>query len=85
MLRTTELDAVLQVGSHVGEEEGQNPAAHTATDAAQDAVGSLGCGCTFPGHVQSLICKKEVRFVELSFHVRKLGSHLLILKPHANL
>lgn len=58
MLRTAELDAVLQVGSHVGREEGQSPAAH----AALDAVGSLGCECTIPGHVQPLTHEQKVRF-----------------------
>jgi len=59
MLRASELDAELQVGSHQGREEGQNPlpspAAHTSLDAAQDRVGLLGCKCTLPGHVQLLI------------------------------
>ena len=53
-----ELDTVLQVGSHQSEVEGQNhlprPAGHTSFDAAQDAIGFLGCECTLPAHVQLL-------------------------------
>ncbi|KAK4825592.1 hypothetical protein QYF61_000681 [Mycteria americana] len=59
VLRTPELDAVLQVESHQGRVEGQNrlprPAGHASFDAAQDTVGFLGCRCTFPSHVQLLI------------------------------
>lgn len=39
MLRTPELNAVLQVGQNPH----PCPASHTAPDAAQDAVGILGC------------------------------------------
>jgi len=45
MLGAPELDAGLQVGSHQGGAEGQNPlpqsAGHTSLDAAQDTVGTL--------------------------------------------
>lgn len=43
-----------------GVPQGQNdlspPAAHTAWDAAQAALGLLGCEGTFPEHAQPLIC-----------------------------
>ncbi|KAK4830883.1 hypothetical protein QYF61_013812 [Mycteria americana] len=56
VLRTPELDAVLQVGSHQSRVEGQNhlprPAGHASFDAAQDTVGLLGCKRTLLAHVQ---------------------------------
>ncbi|KAK4829041.1 hypothetical protein QYF61_001846 [Mycteria americana] len=59
VLRAPELDAVLQVGSHQSRVEGQNhlprPAGHAAFDAAQDAVGFLGCERTLPAHAQLFI------------------------------
>ncbi|KAK4816284.1 hypothetical protein QYF61_014582 [Mycteria americana] len=59
VLRTPELDAVLQVESHQSGVEGQNhfpqPAGHTSLDAAQDTVGLLGCERTLPAHVQLFI------------------------------
>jgi len=59
VLRAPELDAGLQVGSHQSRAEGQNPlprpAAHAASDAAQDAVGLLGCECTLSDHVWSTL------------------------------
>ncbi|KAK4830181.1 hypothetical protein QYF61_008972 [Mycteria americana] len=59
VLRTPELDAALQVGSHQSRAEGQNhlprPAGHAAFDAAQDTVGFLGCECTLSAHVQLFI------------------------------
>ncbi|KAK4818015.1 hypothetical protein QYF61_004128 [Mycteria americana] len=59
VLRTPELDAVLQVGSHQSRAEGQNhlprPAGHAAFDAAQGTVGFLGCQCTLLAHVQLFI------------------------------
>ncbi|KAK4829013.1 hypothetical protein QYF61_001769 [Mycteria americana] len=59
VLRTPELDAVLQVGSHQSGAERQNhiprPAGHTSFDAAQDMVGLLGCECTLSAHVQLFI------------------------------
>ncbi|KAK4825745.1 LOW QUALITY PROTEIN: hypothetical protein QYF61_002184 [Mycteria americana] len=59
VLRTPELDAVLQVGSHQSRAEGQNPlprpAGHASFDAAQDAVGFLHCECTLSAHVQLFI------------------------------
>ncbi|KAK4823668.1 hypothetical protein QYF61_005639 [Mycteria americana] len=59
VLRTPELDGVLQVGSHKSRVEGQNhlprPAGHTSFDAAQDTVGFLGCERTLPAHVQFVI------------------------------
>ncbi|KAK4826403.1 hypothetical protein QYF61_008690 [Mycteria americana] len=59
VLRTPELDAVLQVGSHQRRVQGQNhlprPAGHTSFDAAQDTVGLLGCEYTLPAHVQLFI------------------------------
>lgn len=58
-LSSAELDTALHVGSHQGGEEGQNPlprpAAHTASDAAQDTVGSLGCKHTLLGRVRLFI------------------------------
>ncbi|KAK4823599.1 hypothetical protein QYF61_003799 [Mycteria americana] len=55
VLRTPELDAVLQVGSHQSRVEGQNhlprPAGHASFDAAQDMVGLLGCERTLLAHV----------------------------------
>ncbi|KAK4823100.1 hypothetical protein QYF61_025838 [Mycteria americana] len=57
VLRTPELDAVLQVGSHHSRAEGQNhlpqPAGHTSFDAAQDTVGFLGRECTLLAHVHN--------------------------------
>ena len=51
VLRTPELNAVLQVRSHQSRVEGQNhlsrPAGHASPDAAQDTVGPLGCQRTF--------------------------------------
>ncbi|KAK4828848.1 LOW QUALITY PROTEIN: hypothetical protein QYF61_000905 [Mycteria americana] len=59
VLKTPELDAVLQVGSHQSRVEGQNhlprPAGHAAFDAAQDTVGLLGCERTLLAHVQLFI------------------------------
>ncbi|KAK4810846.1 hypothetical protein QYF61_008818 [Mycteria americana] len=59
VLRTPELDAGLQVGSHQRGVEGQNhlprPAGHASFDAAQDTVGFLGCERTLPAHVQLFI------------------------------
>ncbi|KAK4827937.1 hypothetical protein QYF61_022552 [Mycteria americana] len=56
VLRTPELDAVLQVGSHQSRVEGQNrlprPAGHASFDAAQDMVGFLGCERTLPAYTQ---------------------------------
>ena len=47
VLRTPELDAGLQTGSHQSRVEGQNhlprPAGHASFEAAQDTVGLLGC------------------------------------------
>jgi len=59
VLRAPELDAELQVGSHQSRVEGQNPlprpAGHAAFDAAQDAVGLMGCLQTMVAHVQLFI------------------------------
>ncbi|KAK4826321.1 hypothetical protein QYF61_007406 [Mycteria americana] len=59
VLRTPELDAVLQVGSHQSRVEGQNhllrPAGHAYFDAAQDMVGLLSCKHTLSAHVQFFI------------------------------
>ena len=59
MLGAPEVDAGLQVRSHLSRLEGQNllprPAGHAAFDAAQDTVGLLGCDCTLSGHVELLI------------------------------
>ncbi|KAK4828837.1 hypothetical protein QYF61_000894 [Mycteria americana] len=59
VLKTPELDAVLQVGSHQSRVEGQNhlprPAGHAAFDAAQDMVGLLGCERTLSAHVQLFV------------------------------
>ena len=59
VLAASELDAVLQVGSLESRIEGQNHlprcADHTSLDAVQDTVGLLGCKCTLPAHVESLI------------------------------
>ncbi|KAK4810853.1 LOW QUALITY PROTEIN: hypothetical protein QYF61_008825 [Mycteria americana] len=59
VLRTPELDAILQVGSHQRGVEGQNhlprPAGHASLYAAQDTVGFLGCERTLPAHVQLFI------------------------------
>jgi len=59
VLRAPELDAGLQVGSHQSRVDGQNhlphPGGHAALDAAQDAVGFLGCKCTLSPHVQLFI------------------------------
>ncbi|KAK4828585.1 hypothetical protein QYF61_027675 [Mycteria americana] len=59
VLRTPELDTVLQVGSHQSGVEGQNPlprpAGHASCDAAQDMVGLLGCKRTLSAHVRLLI------------------------------
>ena len=55
VLRTPDLDTVLQVGSHQSSVEGQNhlscTAGHIALDAAQDTVGILGCERTLLAHV----------------------------------
>jgi len=59
MLRAPELDAGLQVGSHESGVKGQNhlprPAGHASSDAAQNAVGLLGCERTLLGHVQLFV------------------------------
>ncbi|KAK4831823.1 hypothetical protein QYF61_019346 [Mycteria americana] len=59
MLGTTELNTVLQAGSHKSGVEVENhlppPAGHTSFDAAQDTIGFLGCKCTLPGHTQFFI------------------------------
>ncbi|PKU42315.1 rna-directed dna polymerase from mobile element jockey-like [Limosa lapponica baueri] len=59
MLRTSELDAVLQVESHQSRVEGQNhlpqPAGRNSFDAAQDAVVWLGCQHTMLAHVELLV------------------------------
>ncbi|KAK4827796.1 hypothetical protein QYF61_021788 [Mycteria americana] len=59
MLWASELDAVLQVGFHQSEVEGQNhlpqPAGHASFDAAQDTVGFLGCERTLLAHIQFFI------------------------------
>ena len=58
MLGFSELNTVLQVGSHESGVEGKNqlprPAGHASFDAAQDMIGFLGCECTLPGHVELL-------------------------------
>ncbi|KAK4824277.1 hypothetical protein QYF61_012837 [Mycteria americana] len=55
VLRTPELDAVLQVGSHQRGAEGQyhlpRPAGHASFGAAQDMGGRVGCERTLPVHV----------------------------------
>jgi len=57
-LGAPELDAGLQVGSDESGVKGQNPlprpAGHAALDAAQDAVGFLGCQRTLPAHAMSI-------------------------------
>ncbi|KAK4818202.1 hypothetical protein QYF61_008586 [Mycteria americana] len=59
VLRAPELDALLHVRSHQSRVKGQNhlprPAGHASFDAAQDAVGFLGCKCTLLAHVQLFI------------------------------
>ncbi|KAK4824839.1 hypothetical protein QYF61_020212 [Mycteria americana] len=59
VLRTPELDTVLQVGSHQSGVEGQDhlpqPAGHASFEAAQDTVGFLGCKRTLPARVQLCI------------------------------
>ncbi|PKU46894.1 hypothetical protein llap_2788 [Limosa lapponica baueri] len=59
VLRAPELDTVLQVESHQSGVEGENlfpkPAGHASFDAAQDAVGLLGCKSTLLAHVQLFI------------------------------
>ncbi|KAK4829425.1 hypothetical protein QYF61_004300 [Mycteria americana] len=59
VLRTPEVDAILQVGSHQNGVEGQNhlpqPADHASFDAAQDTVGVLGCEHTLLAHVQLFV------------------------------
>ncbi|KAK4825882.1 hypothetical protein QYF61_003156 [Mycteria americana] len=59
VLRTPELDAVLQVESHQSRVEGQNhlprPAGHASFDADQDTVGLPGCKRTLLAHVQLFI------------------------------
>jgi len=59
VLRTPELDAVLQVGSHQRGVKGQNDlpcsAGHASLDAAQDVVGFLGCERTLLDYVELLI------------------------------
>ncbi|RMC21736.1 hypothetical protein DUI87_02605 [Hirundo rustica rustica] len=56
VLRTPDLDTVLQVGSHEGRVERENPlprpAGHTSLDAAQDVVGLLGYECMLLAYVQ---------------------------------
>ncbi|KAK4821227.1 hypothetical protein QYF61_015795, partial [Mycteria americana] len=58
MVGAPEQNEVLQVGSHESGVEGENnllcPAGLTSFDAAQDAVGFLGCKCTRLGHVELL-------------------------------
>ena len=53
------MDAALQVGPHKGRAEGDNhlpgPAGHFSADAAQDAVGLLGCKCTLLAHVELFV------------------------------
>ncbi|KAK4826501.1 hypothetical protein QYF61_009574 [Mycteria americana] len=59
VLRTLELDAVLQVGSHQSGVEGHDhlpqPAGHASFAAAQDTVGFLGRKHTLLAHVQLFI------------------------------
>ncbi|NXJ29389.1 F120B protein, partial [Dicrurus megarhynchus] len=59
VLGTSELDTALQVGSHQSRADRENPlphpAGHTALDAAQAAVGFLGCERTLPAQVKLLI------------------------------
>jgi len=59
VLRASELDAVLEVGSHESRIEGQNhlpwPAGHSSLDTTQDTTGLLGCKHTLPAHVESFI------------------------------
>ncbi|NXH84260.1 F120B protein, partial [Edolisoma coerulescens] len=59
MLGTSELDTALQVGSHQSRVDRENPlplpAGHAALDAAQGAVGFLGCERTLLAQVKLLI------------------------------
>lgn len=56
---TPELDGALQMMSHQGGAEGQNPLSHpagcVALYTAQDTTGFLGCQYMFLGYVQPLI------------------------------
>ena len=56
IMKTPNLDTVLQVRPHQCRVEGQyhlpQPAGHTSFDAAQDMVGFLGCEGTLLAHVQ---------------------------------
>lgn len=62
VLRTPELEAALQVGSHESGIEGKNhlprPTYHTAFDAPQDMTDLLGYKSTLLGHVQIFIYLK---------------------------
>ena len=59
VLRTEQLDTLLQMRSHQHRVEGQDhfpqPADHAPLDAAQDTVGFLGCEGTLLAHVQLAI------------------------------
>jgi len=59
VMRASELDAGLQMGSHQSGVEGQNclprPAGHVSFDAAQITIGLLGCRCTLLGHIELLV------------------------------
>ena len=59
MLGAPELNTELRVGCHESIVEGENhlprPGGHASFDAAQDAVGFLGCKRTLPGHVELLV------------------------------
>ena len=59
VLGARSLNTVLQLGSHKGRVEGENPlplpAGHPSVDAAQDTVGLLGCKSTLLIHVQLFI------------------------------
>ncbi|KAK4816292.1 LOW QUALITY PROTEIN: hypothetical protein QYF61_014590 [Mycteria americana] len=67
VLRTPELDAVLQVESHQSGVEGQNhfpqPAGHASLDAAQDTVGLLGCKRTLSAHPQVLFRRAALNHI----------------------
>lgn len=56
ILGTPELNTALLVGSHqtTAVKSPPSSAAQAALDGAQDTFGFLGCGCTWPGHVQLL-------------------------------
>ena len=59
VLGTPGLEAVLQMVSHDGRAEGDNPlplpAGHPSVDAAHDALGLPGCKCTLLTHVHLFI------------------------------